>query len=100
MRKCTIVDCNRKYNAFGYCSMHYRRFKKYGDANKIILTPDNTYKDCTFPGCNKPHHSKGYCSSHAWKIWKYGDPTVDKTKRVADPIEAKRISKRKSKEKQ
>lgn len=28
---CSIPGCEKVYCALGYCSMHYQRFKKYGD---------------------------------------------------------------------
>lgn len=35
---CSIVDCNKKHTARGLCQMHYRRWKLYGDAEKIMNT--------------------------------------------------------------
>jgi hypothetical protein len=32
---CTLDDCNKPYCAVGYCQMHYRRFRLYGDPNTI-----------------------------------------------------------------
>jgi len=29
---CTLDGCDKPYRAVGYCQMHYRRFKLYGDA--------------------------------------------------------------------
>ena len=40
---CTIDDCDKPYRAIGYCQMHYRRFKLYGDA--IIKINTGTKQD-------------------------------------------------------
>jgi hypothetical protein len=29
---CTLDGCDKPYRAVGYCQMHYRRFRLYGDA--------------------------------------------------------------------
>ena len=31
MKICKVEGCNRKYYGLGYCSKHYKKFKKYGD---------------------------------------------------------------------
>lgn len=31
---CTLDDCDKPYRALGYCQMHYRRLRLYGDATK------------------------------------------------------------------
>lgn len=37
MRSCSIDDCERKHEAKGYCSVHYRRWKIHGDPNKLLV---------------------------------------------------------------
>ena len=32
MRTCTVADCGKKFIARGFCSAHYQRWSKYGDA--------------------------------------------------------------------
>lgn len=32
MKTCTIEDCTSKVEAKGYCIMHYKRYRKHGDA--------------------------------------------------------------------
>lgn len=29
--RCTLEGCGKEHKAFGYCTGHYQRFKKYGD---------------------------------------------------------------------
>ncbi len=40
MKTCKLENCDKKHEALGYCTKHYRRFKKHGDAN-IRLTLGN-----------------------------------------------------------
>jgi hypothetical protein len=35
---CSVEDCDRTHEAFGYCRLHYRRFKKHGDPT-VVLPP-------------------------------------------------------------
>lgn len=32
---CSMDDCEKTVNARGYCSMHYRRFRRYGDPSML-----------------------------------------------------------------
>ncbi len=34
---CTLDSCNRLTRAKGFCTLHYDRFKKFGDPEKIIV---------------------------------------------------------------
>ena len=36
--RCTLDGCGKEHKAYGYCTGHYQRFKKYGDplANKPL----------------------------------------------------------------
>lgn len=55
----TCVLCEKPHKGLGYCEMHYQRFKKTGDPEKV-LTP--TRKACTV--CGGPAHSKSLCGKH------------------------------------
>lgn len=33
---CSVDLCNRPVAGFGLCDMHYRRYKKHGDCNKVL----------------------------------------------------------------
>lgn len=34
LRRCTVEDCDRVHRALGFCDMHYRRWRLYGDPSK------------------------------------------------------------------
>lgn len=40
---CTLDNCNKPYRAKGYCQMHYRRYKLYGDP--IVKVNTGTKED-------------------------------------------------------
>lgn len=58
---CKIEGCERRYAAVGFCQMHYKRFRKYGDP--MISRPSNNRK-CTIGGCDRNHYGLGLCSAH------------------------------------
>jgi len=45
----------------GYCSMHYRRFRKGADMN---APPRGSVTGCAVDGCERKHEARGYCSTH------------------------------------
>ena len=65
MRYCTINECKRKYNARGFCGMHYSRLKKMGLMPVIQphVSP-NVYVRCSRDDCDGKHFSKGLCQLH------------------------------------
>lgn len=50
-----------------YCSEHFEKFQKYGDA-----TWKRPFHFCSVPRCLGPHYGKGYCLRHYEQIKKYG----------------------------
>lgn len=76
IRPCSIDGCDKDVVALGYCELHYRRFKKYGDPNHISRLAPFTYSHCTVDGCDRPHLSSGFCNRHYIRNKKYGDPLI------------------------
>ena len=56
-RKCKIDQCKGRYRAKGYCTRHYRKWRK-GAYRKT------RYKCCTQPDCRKPMGLNGLCQEH------------------------------------
>ena len=71
MKICKVDGCSRTdMGGFGYCRLHYRRFKAYGDPLKLKEYAKN--KQCSVSGCNRlvgEHGSHGMCAPHARKAW-------------------------------
>lgn len=63
MKICSVENCNKKFLAKGLCSLHYQRFKDYGDP--LYEKPK---KYCSIAGCNNPYDAIGYCGMHAMGI--------------------------------
>lgn len=69
MKTCTILDCENKHHAGGYCKKHY---------GSIILLPLKS--QCSIDGCNEKAFGKGYCQKHYLRLKRNGDP--EKTVRI------------------
>jgi len=72
---CKVSDCERRCYGFGFCQMHYKRFKTHGDplVNKKKLPP----RLCSIEGCGRKHSGRGYCAMHLSRLRRHGDPTVN-----------------------
>lgn len=72
--ECLIDQCAREsQTASGYCSLHYKRFKRHGDPC-LVKRNCNPPQFCTVEGCSEKHVGKGFCRKHLKKFHKYGDP--------------------------
>jgi hypothetical protein len=71
---CKLKNCNRKHKGLGYCSIHYFRYKKYGDP-QADREPKQYYTDtaCKEPYCKNLAVSKGYCNTHYERLRRWGD---------------------------
>jgi hypothetical protein len=61
-----MEDCGNGVKGHGYCSKHYQRWKKFGDANLVTL---KVRPICSVEGCNEPHYGKNFCRLH-YQRWK------------------------------
>ena len=69
MKTCSFDNCTNKSISLGYCDKHYRRFKKYGSADKVhTFIP----KVCSIDNCNNQSRSKGLCELHYRRLIKTG----------------------------
>lgn len=70
---CTVIGCDRKYYAKGYCRMHHARFlydEKHGivpnlSANKLIKPRKD--KKCTVENCSNLANTRGMCGKHYYR---------------------------------
>lgn len=78
LRLCSVEGCKKAHSARGLCDMHYARFRKYGDPNKLSGKIPSCKLPCSIPGCDRLQDARGWCANH-WKHWKlYGDPLIKK----------------------
>lgn len=69
MRYCSITDCKNKILAKSFCSTHYSRLRKFGDAKPHIpVRRIITKSQCDVDTCDKPHKSSGYCGAHYYRL--------------------------------
>lgn len=69
---CVIDACDKPVlnQKRGWCSVHYQRWRKWGDVN--WLPP--VYPDfCSVEGCEKKRHAGGMCGTHYARIIRNGD---------------------------
>lgn len=72
-KSCSVEGCKRKYDAKGFCHMHYNRWKRHG--NPLIITKDmSKNKSCKIVNCNKTYKGLGFCTKHYQRFKKWGDP--------------------------
>ena len=75
--KCSIKNCIDYCIGFGYCNVHYRRFKKWG--NPLII---KIKTNCIIKNCFDKHWAKGYCSRHYKSFKNHNDPLWVKINKV------------------
>jgi len=82
-RKCEVEGCERKAETKKYgnlCSMHFKRFYRYGTTKLPVKQKQNTCKYCDRKIGN--NGSFGMCHSHYRSFKLYGDPhAVEKRKK-------------------
>lgn len=76
-KACSVEDCKNIANgsggARGWCSKHYKRWKKYGDPHLMSPSRMGTRK-CTVEGCEEKYHTTGFCTTHYNRWHRFGDP--------------------------
>lgn len=84
-RTCSIEDCGRPHAGRGYCSVHYQRWRRLGDA-KADLRQYPTV--CSFEDCERHVLARGWCRTHYSHWWKHGDPAISLKPPGAKPRES------------
>lgn len=67
MRNCAIEGCERSYFAQGFCSTHYKRWRKHGDP--LVGARNYQRGPCAVEGCERQQHSRNLCGAH-YQQWK------------------------------
>lgn len=66
-RTCSIEGCEKPHSARGFCSMHYKRWRRGTDLNRPMRTAKGT---CSIEGCEQKHYGRGWCAMHYGR-WRY-----------------------------
>ena len=69
-RMCSVAGCGRPATGLGFCSLHYKRFKKFGDP--FYVRPLKKDQPCCVEGCMNlvgDKGSHGMCRKHARRLW-------------------------------
>lgn len=75
-KACKVKDCKRPYRAKGYCSVHFKKWRR----GELEGAKKPRYRTCGEENCRKPVFKKGYCEQHysAWSASKKGQPLAAK----------------------
>lgn len=69
MRNCSVIDCNGKHKAKGYCAKHYERLRTHGDVN-VVLKSNPPIKKKEFLTINEMFLS-GFIKGDSDECWNW-----------------------------
>lgn len=69
---CSIDGCKKPALTRGYCSGHYHRLIRYGDA--IFVPPPRPVSKCSLSGCDGDVAGAGFCRKHYARFRAHGHP--------------------------
>lgn len=69
---CSVSECERQVLSRGWCSIHYERWRRYGDP--LYVRKFKKDFPCAAVGCNKPTEINGYCQMHDRRVKLHGSP--------------------------
>lgn len=79
---CSIDGCEKDFLARGWCSTHYRRWRKTGS----LETTRFIKKSCSVAGCDKPGEKRTWCGTHYARWRKTGDVGSGHISRAKAPV--------------
>jgi HNH endonuclease len=83
---CKAEGCTKQRFRREMCSMHYSRFKRYGDIDAVHKPGSpRTLGKCSVDGCDRDAVARDLCPPHHARWLKYGDPLITKIDRLATP---------------
>lgn len=75
---CAIDGCERRAQARGWCKMHWKRWRRHGDPQRVSVNgvDFNARRPCVMDGCDTPAHAHGLCPTHHSRYRRHGDPSI------------------------
>ena len=83
---CSVDGCDRPHKGHGYCELHLRRVRKYGEPGEMASRRPPLPPECTVSGCNNKPIAKGLCVKHYQRNQTHGSPTGGAPERSRAPI--------------
>lgn len=74
MKICSIEGCGGVLKAKNYCSKHYKKLLKYGNAAEPSRHIPRKGLLCKVDGCSSPVNAKAMCNKHYTRVRLHGDP--------------------------
>ncbi len=74
-RQCSATGCDRPIIAYDLCHTHYKRVRKFGDANHGGVLPPSNWGVCRVGKCNNAAGSNSLCPLHDARRLRNGAPT-------------------------
>ena len=68
--ECSVEGCEKRAVTRGYCDMHYRRWRKYGDP---LSGARSVIKPCSVEECPKPAEARTLCHGHYLSLLRQGE---------------------------
>ena len=81
---CSILECEQKAVARGWCNKHWKRWRLNGDPLVTRSRWDNhepKLNTCVVPGCDRQQAQSKMCGMHRQRKHRYGDPAIVKPHR-------------------
>lgn len=72
---CSVVGCDTRARARGWCNSHYERWRKTGSVGDAPIRHFRTERErCSVVGCDRPYKAAGFCDLHWKRNDKHGNP--------------------------
>jgi hypothetical protein len=78
---CSIEGCGKPVVGRGWCSMHYARWRTYGDPLYQTRRYAPQGKTCAVEGCERRPRLRGLCDMHAKRLANHGEATDPRQRR-------------------
>lgn len=77
VKACSVKDCNKISRVLNLCQMHYGRYRRHGDVNKVLVNKTHD-PICKLSDCKEKYYAHGYCFLHFGRWRRNGDPYIIK----------------------